>query len=127
MYTSPWEKAAILVSLLNIAFSRNNVGFHVWVHHGHLLLLTTHAFMISQFMLFTLNKPIFKVFHNSQEFFKTHVTIRIKIELFQEIYGFLWIPVQRLHDCLKVVDVDDLGLILIEHVKDAFEVVYFLF
>lgn len=115
------QKASILVSFLKTSLFRS----HIWVHH-----LISHAIWTlacHELILFTSDKPILEIFHNSKKLLEAHLTAAVKVELFKQIDCFLRVSSQTFHDCLQVIDIDDTCLILVKHIEDASKVFDFLF
>ena len=120
MDTSSWEKTSIFITLFEASF----FWHHVWVtlishHHTSIWSLSTLGYKL---VLFTGNKSILKIFHDSEELFKRHLAIRIEIQFLEKINSFLRISTKWLHDSLQIVHIYNTGLLLIEHVKDASEI-----
>ena len=110
MDTCSRQQAAVLVALFLVAFAAlvHALGHEViWELRLHL------AFRLVG------DKAVLKLLHDLEELFKSHEALWVDLELLEQIDCLLWVPIQTFIDRLQVTDVDELSLLLVEHIEDA--------
>lgn len=110
--TSSWQQRSILVPVLQRCFFR---------HHGRTFKLLS----LSVLVLLSDHKAVLQVLHDQQEF-REGKFLLAWVDCLQQILGLGGVSSEALEDRLEVLRVNLARLFLVEHIEDAFEILYLL-